>query len=237
MGDPDLCLFYLAFGSDRKVCGQIGFCGPTITSSWLRFEMEKKNRCSHCEGRLDPSSDSQSCKTCTLKYSSEASYPSTSEVKREQVRGKAVSDLLQPGPRNDLRVQQIICFMLLLYKWEEYFFLTSEYDSRQNSFEGILSLRCQASPLKNESGLFSIFILFYLFPLFTSQIWEKYVLSTIPKHGKGKECSFVRYLRRIIAQFEICDGIKISFFLISVSFLPGEPNFTFLFSISVSKGK
>lgn len=93
------------------------------------------------------------------------------------------------------------------------------------------------SPLKNDRGLFSIFILFYLFPFFTSQIWEKYVLSTIPKHGKGKECSFVGYLRRIIAQFKICDAIKISFFLISVSFLAGEPNFTFLFSISVSKGK
>lgn len=115
--------------------------------------MEKKNRCSHCEGRPDPSSDSQSCKTCTLKYSSEASYPSTYEVKREQVRGKAVSGLLQPGPRNDLRVQQIICFILLLYKWEEYFLLTSEYDSRQNSFERILSLRCQAKPIKKWQGL------------------------------------------------------------------------------------
>lgn len=52
-----------------------------------KFEMEKKNRCVHCGCRLEPGGDLQSCKPCALRLSFEAASSSTSEVKKDQVRG------------------------------------------------------------------------------------------------------------------------------------------------------
>lgn len=57
------------------------------------------------------------------------------------------------------------------------------------------------------------------------------MLCTIPKLGKGKECSLVGYVRRIVTQFKTCDGVKISVFQILVSLLAVSsvlPYFQFL---------
>lgn len=56
--------------------------------------MEKKHRCSACEGRLEPNSEARICRTCSLKKSSDITPASTSEIRREVVRGKAVLGLL-----------------------------------------------------------------------------------------------------------------------------------------------
>lgn len=84
----------------------------------LPFEMEKKNRCSSCGSRLDPSCDSKFCKACTSKYSSEASVPSTSEIRRDQVRGKAVSGPVSQGPgmSEESSRSSVSC---CCFKWED----------------------------------------------------------------------------------------------------------------------
>lgn len=126
-----------------EIYGQTSLCGPTIASSWLRFEMEKKSRCSYCEGKLDLSSDSKVCKMC-VKNSSEASTPSTSEVRRDQVRGGCLRPALV-RPRGHLRLQRVGHVLYAAASNGKRNF-SPEYDNRQNSLGGILYYHSDAKP-------------------------------------------------------------------------------------------
>lgn len=122
--------------------------------------------------------------------------------------------------------------------------LTSEYESKQNSFEGILSLRCQMNPLQMKVVCFP-FLFNFIFLKFTAQICEKRVLSTMPKHGikRGKNALLiniwgealltlkpVRVLRFLFSKFQFfiswwtqfylfsfCEERKVIFFLLSIN--------------------
>lgn len=184
--------------------------------------MEKKNRCCHCDGRLEPGSNSQSCKTC-----SEDSFPSTSEIKSDQVKGEGCLSqaYVSKGPEM-IWVQLIIHFMLLLQMGRIIFLLNMIVDKL------LLKEYCHSdakpSSLRNETGLFSIlFCLLYSPPKFEKNVC--FLLFQIMGRKKGAvlldiwgesllSLKFVMVLRFLFSKF------KFLYYL-------------FLFSISVSKGK
>lgn len=191
--------------------------------------MEKENRCFHCEGRLEPGSNSQSCKTCT-----EVSSPSISEIKRDQVKGEGCLSqaYFSEGPRIDLRVQLIIHFMLLLQMGRIIFLLNMIVD--KVLWKEYCHSDAKPSSLRNETGLFSI--LFYL--LYSPPRFEKnvcFLLFQIMERKKGAvlldiwgesllSLKCVMVLRFLFSKFKFlyyfifnfCQQRKIIFFLVGI---------------------
>lgn len=197
--------------------------------------MEKQNRCVFCECRLEPESDSQSCKTCALRHSFDIAASSTSEAKKDQVRGKPGSGLLEPQLRNRLSSAQHLLYAASSNGKNNFSWLTSEYERKQNSFEGILSLRCQMNPLKMKVVCFP-FLFNFIFLKFTAQICEKHVLSTMPKHGikRGKNALLINIWEALLTLKPV---MVLRFLFSKFQFFISWWTQFYLFSVSVRKGK